>query len=223
MEREEPKRAAYELHARICGLMANPKRLEIIDLLSQGEKSVEELTQAMGVPKANVSQHLALLREAHLVTARKEGLHVYYRLANPKILQAWGLMRELAREQLAAMEELRRALQERTQASGVEEIALAKLLEQLDRGEIVLVDIRPPEEYERGHIPGALSLPLEEIERRWKELPRDKELVAYCRGPYCTLSDRAAEKLRERGIEVKRLNVGYPQWEQAGFPVEKGS
>ncbi len=223
MDRKELKRAAYELHARICGLMANSKRLEIIDLLSEGEKSVEELTQAMGVPKANISQHLALLREAHLVTARKEGLHVYYGLANPKVFQAWAIMRELALEQLAAMEELRQALQEQERAreAEFEELTLAELLEQLNRGEVVLLDVRPPGEYEEGHIPGALSLPLEEIDRCWKELPQDKELVAYCRGPYCTLSDRAIQKLQEHGIEAKRLDVGYPEWERAGFPVER--
>ena len=205
--------------------MASDKRLEIIDLLSEGEKSVGELTRAMGVPKANASQHLALLRGANLVIARKEGQHVYYRLANAKIFQAWALIRELAFEQLTVMEELRRALreQERAKGAGIEELTLAELVRQLDRGEVVLLDVRPAEEYEKGHIQGALSLPLEEINQRWKELPQDQELVAYCRGPYCVLSDRAVQKLREHEIKARKLSVGYPEWKQAGFPVEKGA
>lgn len=223
MDRWELKKQAYELHARMCSLMANPKRLEIIDILSEGEKSVEELTQAMGLNKANVSQHLTLMREAHLVTARKEGLHVYYRLANPKIVEAWSLMRKLALEQLTALEGLKEALTEQDRATEVDEMTLAGLVERLNRGDVVLVDVRPHEEYEEGHIEGALSLPLEELDERWRELPPDRELVAYCRGPYCVLSNRAIEKLREHGMAAKKLSGGFPEWEQAGFPVEQGN
>ena len=221
MPREDLKKEAYKLHAQVCQVFSHPKRLEILDLLSEGEKSLEELAQAMGVSKANVSQHLALMRQRNLVSARREGVRTYYRIANPKLLRAWEVMREVALEQLEAVEDLMQVIrQANVAARPVEELTLAELLRRLEREDVVLLDVRPAEEYKRGHLPKALSLPLEEIDRRWKDLPRDKELVAYCRGPYCVLSDRAAQKLREYGIPVKKLSVGYPEWEQAGFPVE---
>lgn len=221
--KEDLKKEAYKLHAQVCQVLSHPKRLEILDLLSEGEKSLEELARAIGVSKANVSQHLALMRQRNLVSVRREGLRTFYRVANPKLLKAWAIMCEVALEQLEALEDLMRAVREaKSNAQAVEELTLAELLRRLEQGEVVLLDVRPVEEYKRGHIPQALSLPLEEIDRRWKELPRDKELVAYCRGPYCVLSDRAVQKLREYGINVKKLTVGYPEWEQAGFPVEVG-
>ena len=213
-------RKIYELHARICGLMANPKRLEIIDRLSQGASSVNDLAEAMGISKANVSQHLALLRDGQLVTSRKDGQHVYYSLAGPKVFEAWSVMRDLTVEQLAAMNELRETLQQSANNSDVEEITLPELLSRRSRGEVVLVDVRPADEYERGHIEGAISVPLEEIEDHLDELPADAEIVAYCRGRYCTLAEQAADQLRSHGIEIKTLNVGFPEWEQAGFPTE---
>ncbi len=214
-------RKVYELHGRICGLMANPKRLEIIDRLSQGESSVNELAEAMGISKANVSQHLALLREGQLVTSRKDGQHVYYSLAGPKVFEAWSVMRELTVEQLSAMDDLRETLQQSSNNADVEQITLPELLNRRSRGEVVLVDVRPPAEYERGHIEGAISVPLEEIEDHLDELPEDAEVVAYCRGRYCTLAEQAAERFRSLGVEVKTLNVGFPEWEQAGFPTER--
>ena len=221
MSQEQLRDRSYELHAAICKLLSHPKRLKILDLLAQGEQTVEELTQALRLPKANISQHLALLRQGNLVVARKRGVHVLYRLANPKILQAFGLMQELVLDQLAAMNELAQAIRAARRSDAVEELTLAELVARAREGEVLLLDVRPPEEYEKGHIQGALSLPLEEIDRRWKELPRDQELVAYCRGPYCILSDRAIQKLREHEIKVRKLSVGYPEWKQAGFPVEK--
>ena len=223
MPREDLKKEAYKLHAQVCQVFSHPKRLEILDLLSEGEKSLEELAQAMGVSKANISQHLALMRQRNLVSARREGVRTYYRIANPKLLRAWEVMREVALEQLEAIEDLMQVIrQANLTTKPVEELTLAELLRRLEREDVILLDVRPAEEYKRGHIPKALSLPLEEIDRRWKDLPRDKELVAYCRGPYCVLSDRAAQKLHEYGIRVKKLSVGYPEWEQAGFPVEAG-
>ena len=223
MPREDLKKEAYKLHAQVCQVFSHPKRLEILDLLSEGEKSLEELAQAMGVSKANISQHLALMRQRNLVSARREGVRTYYRIANPKLLRAWEVMREVALEQLEAIEDLMQVIrQANLTTKPVEELTLAELLRRLEREDVILLDVRSEEEYKRGHIPKALSLPLEEIDRRWKDLPRDKELVAYCRGPYCVLSDRAAQKLREYGIRVKKLSVGYPEWEQAGFPVEAG-
>lgn len=214
-------RKIYDLHARICGLMANPKRLEIIDRLSLGEASVNELAEAMEVSKANVSQHLALLRDGQLVTSRKDGQHVYYRLAGPKVFEAWSVMRELTIEQLSAMNELRESLQQTTHNSSIEQITLPELLNRRSRGEVVLVDVRPSDEYERGHIEGARSIPLEDLDSHLGELPEDAEIVAYCRGRYCTLAEQAAERFRAHGIEVKTLNVGFPEWEQAGFPTER--
>ncbi len=220
-EWNDDDRKIYELHARICGLMANPKRLEIIDRLSRGESSVNDLAEAMGISKANVSQHLALLRDGGLVTSRKDGQHVYYALAGPKVFEAWSIMRELTVEQLAAMTDLRETLQQRTNDSDVEEITLPELLNRRSRDEVVLVDVRPASEYERGHIEGAISVPLEEIENHLDELPDDAEIVAYCRGRYCTLAAQAAERFRSLGVEIKTLNVGFPEWEQAGFPIER--
>lgn len=213
-------RKLYDLHARICGLMANSKRLEIIDRLSQGESSVNDLAEAMGISKANVSQHLALLRDGGLATSRKDGQHVYYRLAGPKVFEAWSVMRELTVEQLAAMDDLRETLQQSANGSDVEEITLPELLDRRDRGEVVLVDVRPTDEYEQGHIEGAISAPLEELDEHLDELPVEAEIVAYCRGRYCTLAEQAADRLRSQGIDVKTLNVGFPEWQQAGFPVE---
>lgn len=220
-ESNDGHRQIYELHARICGLMANPKRLEIIDRLSQGPSSVNELAEAMGISKANVSQHLALLRDNQLVTSHKDGQHVYYRLAGPKVFEAWSVMRELTVEQLSAMTDLRETLQQSTNNSDVEEITLPELLNRRSRGEVVLVDVRPADEYAQGHIEGAHSLPLEELEPHLEALPEDAEIVAYCRGRYCTLAEQAAETLKSYGIDIKTLNVGYPEWEQAGFPVER--
>ena len=215
-------RRIYDLHARICGLMANPKRLEIIDRLSRGESSVNELAEAMNVSKANVSQHLALLRDGQLVTSRKDGQHVYYRLAGPKVFEAWSVMRELTIEQLSAMNELRESLQQSgTNDANVEQITLPELLSRRGRGEVVLVDVRPSDEYERGHIEGAISIPLEELEDHLDELPGDADIIAYCRGRYCTLAEQAAERFRSHGIDIKTLNVGFPEWEQAGFPTER--
>lgn len=218
----EDYRKIYELHARICGLMANPKRLEIIDQLSRGESSVNELAEAMGISKANVSQHLSLLRDGQLVTSRKDGQHVYYSLAGPKVFEAWSVMRDLTVEQLAAMDELRETLQQSANNADVEEITLPELLERRSRGEVVLVDVRPADEYARGHIEGAHSLPLEELEHHLEALPADAEIVAYCRGRYCTLAEQAAATLKSHGIDIKTLNVGYPEWRQAGFPVDEG-
>ncbi|MFQ5794787.1 MAG: ArsR/SmtB family transcription factor [Candidatus Bipolaricaulia bacterium] len=220
-ERLDLNKEAYKLHAQVCSVMANPKRLQIIDLLSEGEKSVEELTQRMGINKANVSQHLTLLRQNNLVTTRKQGLYVYYRIVNPKVVRACQLMKEVATEQLLEMQRIIQGLRE--QGEVVEELTLEELRERMEAGEVILLDVRPADEYEAGHIQGAISLPVEEIDRRWKELVGAEEIVAYCRGPYCTLSDETIAKLKRYGITgVKRLANGFPQWAAAGYPVERG-
>ena len=222
VEAQDLQKEIYQFHAQVCQALSHPKRLEILDLLSEGEKSLEGLSHMMGVSKANVSQHLSLMRQNNLLRTRKEGLRVFYRVANPKLLQAWAIMREVALEQVEAIGELMQAVRGLKGIQTVEELTLAQLMQRLEQGDVVLLDVRPSKEYEKGHIPGALSFPLEKIEQHWKKLPRDKELVAYCRGPYCTLSFQAIQWLGKHGVSrVKKLNVGYPEWQQAGFPVEK--
>ncbi|WP_273846172.1 ArsR/SmtB family transcription factor [Rubrobacter calidifluminis] len=221
-EHREFKDLLYEQFARVGKALASPRRLEMIDLLAQGERTVEEIARQMELPVANVSQHLQVLRRARLVEARREGLYVRYRLADGRVFELWRMLREIGEERLAEIDRLvGDYLEDR---ASLEEVSAEELREMMRGGEVVVLDVRPEEEYRAGHIAGARSLPVEELEERLerclRDLPPDRRIVAYCRGPYCVFSDEAVEMLRERGYSAVRLAEGFPEWRAAGFPVE---
>lgn len=207
-----------EQFARIAKAIANPHRLEIVDLLAQGERSVEELAKESALSVANASQHLQALREAHLVATRKEGLRVYYRLADPTVYQLIQLIREIAERQLAELERIVNTYL--TERKSMEPVTLNELLARLREPGLVILDVRPTLEYAQGHIAGARSIPIDELQQRLYELPQDQEIVAYCRGTYCVFADEAVELLAARGYQARRMQQGYPDWKLADLPTE---
>jgi rhodanese-related sulfurtransferase/DNA-binding transcriptional ArsR family regulator len=214
------KDALFSEFARIAAAFGSPKRIEIIDLLAQGERHVEALAREAGLTLANTSRHLQILKGAGLVTSRKDGLQVFYRLADPLVLDGYRGLQGLARARLAEVDRL--VGDYFGDADGLEAVAPAELLRRVRARDVVVVDVRPREEYAAGHIAGALSIPLAELERRLTELPAGKQVVAYCRGPYCVLAAEAVRVLRRRGRDALRLSDGYPEWRDAGFPVGVG-
>ncbi len=210
----------YEQFARIGKAVSSPKRLELLDLLCQGERTVEVLAKESSLTVANASQHLQVLRTARLVEAEKEGLFVSYRHADQTVCEFFLSMRVLAESRLAEVEQIkRRFLEGREGMEPVDREALLKLVR--ERG-VTVLDVRPVEEYKAGHIPGALSLPLKELELHLVDLPRDQEIVAYCRGPYCVLSVQAIEILRAKGFNAIRLEEGIQDLRAMGFPIAVG-
>lgn len=210
----------YEQFARVGKALASPRRVQLIDLLCQGERSVEALARAAGLTVTNTSQHLQVLRAAGLVEARKAGTRVVYRLADEGVCRFLLALRDLARARLAEVEQLLRRYVEG--AGELEPVGRGELLELVKRGEVVVLDVRPRDEYAAGHIPGAVPMPLDELEQRLEGLPREAEIVAYCRGPYCLLAPRAVELLRADGFRARRLEDGFPEWRLAGLPVGAG-
>lgn len=215
------KTAIYEQFARIGKAVSNPSRLELLDLLCQGPRTVEALAKEAGLGLANASQHLKALREARLVEAEKAGLFVTYRLADEQVCQFFLSLRSLAEARLAEVGEITRRFLKARQ--GLQPVDREELLSKVREGAVTVLDVRPPEEYAAGHLPGALSVPLRELERRLAELPHDREIVAYCRGPYCVLAVEAVEILRARGFTAFRLEDGVADWHARGFPVEAGA
>lgn len=211
----------HEQFARIGKALSSPRRVELLDLLCQGERSVDALAGASGMTVNNTSQHLQALRAARLVDTRKEGTRVIYRVAGDDVCRFFFALRELAGARLAEVEQFVRRYLESTE--GYELVGRAELLERARHHGTVVLDVRPLDEYASGHIPGAISVPLEELEHRIASLPRDTEIVAYCRGPYCLLAPQAVELLRERGFDARRLEDGFPEWRLAGHPVATGT
>jgi len=203
--------------ARIGKAVSSPSRLEILDLLSQGEKPVETLADQAGLSVTNTSNHLKELRNAALVASRKQGVYVYYRLADPAVHEFLRCLQDIAVSQLAEVRELIQDYFEEPEA--LEPVAAGDLMERLRSDDVIVLDVRPEDEYQAGHIPGALSIPTGELERRLSELPRDQEVVAYCRGPYCVLAVRAVDTLRAAGYRARRMEVGLPEWRALGFAV----
>ena len=204
--------------ARVGKALASPKRLEIVDLLAQGERTVEEIARETAMSVASASQHLQVLKAARMVEARREGLYIHYRLADEDVFRTWQAVRALAELHLAELDEVVEAyLQDREELEAVD---AAELMDRLSDGNVVVLDVRPEEEYRAGHIPGALSVPVDALEAALQTLPRDQEMVAYCRGPYCVFSDEAVAFLRSRGYRARRLRQGLPDWRAAGMPVE---
>jgi rhodanese-related sulfurtransferase len=211
------KDAIYEQFARIGKAVSSPKRLELLDLLCQGERTVEVLAKESGLTLANASQHLQVLRAARLVEAEKEGLFVIYRLADQTVCEFFRAMRVLAESRLAEVEQIKRRFLEGRE--GMEPVDRDALLELVREGAVTVLDVRPVEEYNAGHIPGALSIPLKELQLNLTELPRNQEIVAYCRGPYCVLSIQAVEMLRAKGFQAVRLEEGIQDLRAMGFPI----
>ena len=206
--------------ARIGRAVASPSRLKLLDLLAQGEKNVETLARQAGLTVKNTSAHLRVLRAVSLVADRREGTHIYYSLADQGVVALLRSLEDLARRHVAEVE---RIVEEHFESlDDLEPIGATELEAGMRTGEIALLDVRPTDEYRAGHIPGAISIPVGELERRLAELPPDREVVAYCRGPYCVLSLQALAVLRERGRPARRLTIGLPDWRALGFPVETG-
>ena len=212
------KNRLYGQYARIGKALSSPHRLEILELLAQGERTVDSLATEMGLSLANTSQHLQTLRQAALVSSRKSGLFVHYQLSDASVYDLCRAIRSVAEGQLADFDRLvRDHFGERTDA---EAVPMAELLKRARSHDVVILDTRPANEFASGHIAGAISVPVDDLQRRLRELPKDKRYVAYCRGPYCVYADRAVEILRAKGRRAQRLLEGFPEWKAAGFPVE---
>lgn len=217
-EKRAFKNQLYEQFARLGKALASPHRLELLDVLAQCERTVEALAQETSLSVANASQHLQVLRAAHLVEVRREGVSMYYRLADEGVFRMWQALRSVGEAQLAEIDRVVQTfLLDRTRLRPID---AQELLHRLSDDQIILLDVRPAEEYAAGHLPQARSIPVMELETRLAELPVDKEIVAYCRGPYCVFADEAVALLRVRGYQAHRLEQGVPEWRTLGLPVE---
>jgi rhodanese-related sulfurtransferase len=214
------KDAIYEQFARIGKAVSSPKRLELLDLLCQGPRTVEALAKESGLTVANASQHLQVLRSSRLVESEKEGLYVTYRLADPAVCEFFRAMRMLAEIRLAEVEQVKRQFLEGRK--GMEPVDREALLALVRQGAVTVLDVRPVEEFKAGHVAGALSIPLKELKLHLSDLPRDQEIVAYCRGPYCVLSVEAVEILRAEGFPAIRIEEGIQDFRAMGFSIEDG-
>jgi rhodanese-related sulfurtransferase len=214
----EVKDRLFGQFARVGKALASPKRLEIVDLLAQGERTVEEIARETDMSVASASQHLQALKGARMVEARREGLYAHYRLAGEDVFRTWQAVRALGESRLAEVDRVVETYLEDRDA--LEAVDVMELMERLSDGSVVVLDVRPEEEYRAGHIPGAHSVPVEKLEAYLEEIPKNQEVVAYCRGPYCVFSDEAVALLSSRGYRAKRLAEGLPDWRAAGMPVE---
>jgi rhodanese-related sulfurtransferase/biotin operon repressor len=214
------KASLYEQFAVIGKALASPARLELLDLIGQSESSVEDLALEAGLSIANTSQHLQVLRQAGLVEVHREGKFSYYCLAGKEAFKTWQSIRDFAAVKVAKVQRL--AEEYLNRRDELEAVSIAELRRRLTTGGVVLIDVRPEAEYRAGHIPGALSVPLEKLATMLRALPRNKEIVAYCRGPFCLFSHEAILKLKKKGFQARRLKVGLPDWRFAGLPTETG-
>jgi rhodanese-related sulfurtransferase/DNA-binding HxlR family transcriptional regulator len=221
MERASAKSALFDALASVAAALGSGRRAEIVDVLAQGERSVEEIAAEISQSVANTSQHLRVLARAGLVRTRREGTRIHYRLASERVADLWVAVRDVASRHVAEVDVL--ADEYLGERGEVESVTIAELEERLARDAVVLLDVRPVAEYEAGHLPGALSAPLPLLESIAPTLPRRREIVAYCRGPYCVYADDAVRLLRTRGLRARRLDVGFPEWRRAGLPVESAA
>lgn len=219
MTGREFKDTVFEQFAKIAHAFSSPKRLEIIDILAQGERDVDSLSKQVQMTVANTSRHLQALKAARLVETRKIGVQVFYRLADSEVLNCFQHLQLLAEKRSTEIREIVRLFFE--ERDGLEPISKEELSIRIRGKSVIILDVRPVEEYQRGHIPGALSIPLSQLKKRLDEIPRDCEVVAYCRGPYCVLSAEAMKILRNAGYQATRLKDGLPEWKGAGLPVEE--
>jgi rhodanese-related sulfurtransferase/DNA-binding transcriptional ArsR family regulator len=214
-----PKRELFAQLARIGTALSSGTRLEFLELLAQGERSVDQLATLTGVSVANTSQHLQKLRAAGLVLGRKEGQYVFYRLAGDEVVGLLELLGLVGETHLAEVERIVRLYM--ASKDDLEPVPARELLDRARKSLVTVLDVRPPEEFAAGHLPGAVNIPIQELEKRLGDLPKRKEIVAYCRGPYCLMSYDAVELLRKKGLKARRLQAGLPEWRRAGFPVER--
>ena len=223
MSRREAKTALYEQFARIGKGLANPKRLELLDLLSQGERSVEALASVAGLGLSTASMHLQALKEAGLVASRREGTFIHYRLAGQDVGALFSMLREVATAHLAEVDRAAIRYLGENPHDLAEAVERSDLLQRVRAGEVVVLDVRPTLEYEAGHIPGAISVPLEQLENFLSRPMKEKDIVVYCRGAYCVLAYDAVRKLKMKGRRALRLQEGMLEWHLAGLPVESGA
>ena len=214
------KDALYEGFAAVAKALANGRRAEIVDVLAQGERSVEEIAAEIDQSVANTSHHLRAMARAGLLTTRRERTRIFYALASDRVGELWSALRDVAAAHTAGLERLVDAyLGERDALDTIDRDELAR---RIGRGDVVILDVRPEAEYASGHIAGATSVPITELRRHMKALPKTAEVVAYCRGPYCVYADDAVRELTRRGFRALRLEDGYPEWKRAGLPVAVG-
>ncbi|CAN5323417.1 metalloregulator ArsR/SmtB family transcription factor [soil metagenome] len=212
------KAALFDALASVAAALGSGRRAEIVDVLAQGERSVEEIANEVGQSLASTSHHLRLLAKAGLARSRRDGHRVQYRLASERVAELWAAVREVAAQHVAEVTVLAEDyLGERDE---IEQLSAPELRERLERGNVVVLDVRPEREYRAGHIAGALSAPLERLAAVASGLPKRREVVAYCRGPYCVYADDAVRLLRAQGVRARRLDVGFPEWRRAGLPIE---
>lgn len=215
------KDTLFEGFAEVAKALASGRRAEIVDVLAQGERSVEDIADEIGQTVANTSHHLRAMARAGLVTTRRDGTRIFYRLASDRVAELWAALRDVAADHVAGLEKLAAAyLGDR---DGIDTIDRDELAQRIKRGEVVVLDVRPEAEYAAGHIAGARSVPVSDLRRHLKALPGDAEVVAYCRGPYCVYADDAVRELTRKGYRAQRLADGYPEWKRAGLPVANGN
>lgn len=218
MNKREFKDKVYGELAKITKSMANPHRLEIIELLAQGEFSVEKIAEHTHLSIANASQHLQVLKAAQLVSISRQGNFIFYQLTNDNVFKTWKALRELGVERISSIEKIVKEF--RKSQSDFEAVTINELVEKIELGNVIIIDVRPESEYKQGHIAHAISIPLEELPKRLKELPKRKEIVAYCRGPFCVYADKAVDVLIKSGYRAKRLDEGFPDWKSKNLPIE---
>jgi rhodanese-related sulfurtransferase/DNA-binding transcriptional ArsR family regulator len=214
------KNQLYAQFARIGRALASPHRLEVLELLAQSERTVDSLATELSQSVANVSQHLQVLRAAGLVETRRDGVFIHYRLADESVVALNGALRTVAERRLADLERLIR--EEFAHRADATPVGLQELLSRARRSDVIVLDTRPAHEYQAGHIPGAVSMPVDDLQKRLRALPKHKDYIAYCRGPYCVYADRAVEILKAHGRRASRLADGFPEWKAAGLPVATG-
>lgn len=212
------KNNVYQQLAKIGKAMSNPHRLEILELLAQGRFSVAEIADETHISGANASQHLQVLKQAQLVSTQRKGNHVYYRLAGEHVYKAWKALRDLGVERVAEIERVLRQFRE--SRTSLETLSRSELAEKMRREDVTVIDVRPKHEFNEGHIAGALNIPVDELPGKLNQLPKNREIVAYCRGPFCVFADEAVELLHKNGYDARRLDEGYPEWKLEELPVE---
>ncbi|MBI1778356.1 MAG: metalloregulator ArsR/SmtB family transcription factor [Proteobacteria bacterium] len=217
MSSQGPKQLLYAQFAEVAKALGHGHRLEILELLAQGERSVEALAGRAGLSIANASQHLRLMRRAGLLASRRDGKHILYRLSDPTVLGLIAALHRVGERTLAQVREVLGSYFHKRDA--MEPVSREELARRLKAGLVTVLDVRPADEFGAGHVPRAVNIPLRELARRLRDLPKDREIVAYCRGPYCVLAFEAVALLRQRGYTVRRLEDGYPEWKAAGLPI----
>ena len=218
MNKRQFKDKIYGELAKITKALANPHRLEVIELLAQGDYSVEQIATQTNLTVANASQHLQVLKTAQLVDVTRDGNFIYYRLANKNVYKTWKALRELGVERIAAIEKFVKDF--RQSKFKLESVNIDGLVRRMKEGKVTILDVRPEVEYRNGHIANSISIPFDRLSERLKELPKKNEIIAYCRGPFCVFADEAVAMLNEAGYKAMRLEEGFPDWAMMGLPVE---